>query len=186
MATAVIDIPASAGRVLREAAAHIRAQAAGKPDSTPPPGSMVVRSGEVEDVARGLIERYPDTFGHLLGWSVVYAEDAKPPSKGCAAVSRAVIVPPVYQQLYGDDLLILVASDWWETHTDRQREGALFHAMSHVWTATEPETGDVIGLRTSRHQVEAFFDEIAHMGDWRSEIREATNQLRMFDDSVAR
>ena len=188
MATApsTIAIPAGASRVLREAAESMRGVAADKPRNEPPPGSMAVRSGEVERVARRLIARFPETFGHLDQWSVVYAEDANPPKKGCKARARAVIVPPVYQQLYGDDLLVLVSDKWWEQAGDLERQACLFHTLSHVWTATEPETGETIGLRTSSHQVEAFFEEVAYFGAWDSGIRETVNQLALFDDSVAR
>lgn len=169
-------------RVLRDA----RAAAAGKPASTPPVGSMAVRSGDVEDVALRLRERFPDTFGHLDQWSIAYAEDASPPTKGCKARARTVIVPPIYQQLYGDDLLVLVSDKWWAQATDTERHAAVFHALSHVWTATEPETGETIGLRASSHQVEAFFDELAHFGPWDPGIRETVNQLQLFEDSTAR
>lgn len=161
-------------------------EAAGKPRNEPPPGSMTVRSGEVERVARRLIDRFPETFGHLDQWSVVYAEDANPPKKGCKARARVTIVPPVYQQLYGDDLLVLVSDKWWEQAGDIERQACLFHTLSHVWTATEPDTGETIGLRTSNHQVEAFHDELVHFGAWSPEVRTATDQLALFDDSVAR
>lgn len=182
-APATITIGSKDDDVLRQAADHLRSR---ETRNDPPPGSMTVRSGDVERVCRGLRDRFPETFGHLDEWSIVHAEEANPPKKGCKARARVVIVPPVYQQLYGDDLLVLVSEKWWDTADDRERQAGLYHALCHVWTATDPETGETIGLRTSSHQVEAFHDELAHFGAWSPEVRETVNQLAMFDDSVAR
>jgi hypothetical protein len=156
-----------------------------KPRNDPPTGSMAVRSGEVERVVCDLIERFPDTFGHLDQWSRACAEDANPPKKGCKARARTIIVPPIYQQLYGDDLLVVVSEKWWADADATERRAGVYHALCHVWTATEPDTGEPIGLRTSNHQVEAFFDEVAHFGAWDVGIRETANQLRMFEDSAS-
>lgn len=160
--------------------------AAEAPRNDPPTGSMAVRSGEVEDVVRDLIARFPETFGHLDQWSIAHVEDANPPKKGCKARARTTIVPPLYQQLYGDDLLVVVSEKWWAEADPRERRAGVYHALCHVWTATEPETGETIGLRTSNHQVEAFHDELAHFGAWSPEVRSATEQLAMFEDSVSR
>lgn len=157
-----------------------------KPRNDPPVGSMVVRSGEVEDVARALVARFPDTFGHLDNWSVVFAEDAQPPKKGCKARARATIIPPVWQQLYGDDLAVLVSAKWWEQATGTERSACLFHTLSHVWTATEPESGEIVGLRMRDHDAETFHDEVAHFGPWNAAVRETARQMELFADSTAR
>lgn len=180
MEPATITITAKDARVLGMAADHLRSK------GDPPTGSMVVRSGDVERVARRLRDRFPETFGHLDQWAILFGQDANPPKKGCKARARATIVPPVYQQLYGDDLLVLVGDQWWEGAAPTEREAGLYHALCHVWTATEPETGETIGLRAASHQVEAFHDELAQFGTWSPEVRVASEQLALFADSTAR
>lgn len=185
-APTVVTIPAASAGIFRQAAEHLRSQSDDKPRNDSPVGSMVVRSGEVERVCRGLIDRFPETFGHMDQWSVVHAEDGNPPKKGCKSRARATIIPPVWQQLYGDDLAVIVSEKWWDQATHDERVACLFHTLSHVWTATEPETGEVVGLRMRDHDLESFHDEVAHFGAWRAELRETVRQLAMFDDSVAR
>lgn len=179
-APTTVTITARDADVLRQAAEHLRSK------GDPPIGSMSVRSDEVRRVARSLMDQHPRTFGHLDQWSVVHIEDAHAPKRGCKAIARPIIVPPVYQQLYGDDLVIAVSAEWWAAAGEHERQGGLYHAMYHVYTAVDDDTGEAVGLRTRNHDSEVFFDELAHLGAWRTEIRTASQQLGMFDDSTSR
>lgn len=149
----------------------------------PPPGTMILRSRAVQDAAEALIERFPDTFAHLSNWTIAYVEDAKPPKRGCDALVRVTILPPYVQQLYGEDVMVSASSTLWDHGTAESKEAALFHALLHIETV-EDEEGNVQGVKKSKHQVEAFLEEITYFGAWRPEIAEVAKQLTIFEDST--
>lgn len=143
----------------------------------PSPDEPFLLAPEVHDVADALMDRFP-SFNHLAEHRLAYLfQTAMPkPRGGCSTIGKAHVVNDLYGVLTGGlNGIVVVNQPWWVTATDRQRQALVYHELCHF--ETNPETGE---LGTVKHDLEVFIGEAAHFGDWRSGIREVSEQLSMW------
>lgn len=152
--------------------ARMGARGRGRSDRYPVPsvGDFFVEAADLEAMAADLVERHPDTFGHLNELRVRCLWKAKAGKKSGKVVFGKTLMPS-RSSLLGHyeraDFVIWLAADAVQKgqFTYHQVEALLFHELLH--TAADEEGN----RQLVPHDFEGFKREIEEYGFWDQDVR---------------
>lgn len=141
-------------------------------------------SGIVQTADEIVRSHHPDIAPEMIRWVL---RDPPATSKGREVMGTARAISARERAVYGLGELFVVElsrSDA-DSLTPRGLRALIDHELCHCQVDIDPETEEPTP-RIVAHDVEEFFDVIARHGAWNDDVKQAGQQLQLFEDEGVR
>ena len=129
---------------------------------------------EVEEIAKELIEKYPENFDENITWpKIAYVFNLR---EKCSYFGQIQLPGGAWEFMLHCNFVMVIHKESWDTFSSNQKQALVFHELKHVAHKNDRD-GNVL-WRLCKHDIEEFLDVVAIFGDWTESLKELKKILK--------